>query len=209
VAEPNLIEFGAMHGVRLLADRTRRADLDPKDLGDAYADLGMFLALNLAGDLELEEYPIQHCQGQRTGVRVRNEGGIAVLLLMRAGLYLGQGVRSVLRSAQFYLVNPKRGEGLSAKEMEEISSGRPHTLIIVDSVVNTGGTMRPIFAQASSLGVSKVLVMAAVSPVDQANSIAREFKDVRFYFARLSTNSYVGKGGTDTGNRLFGTPDRE
>jgi hypothetical protein len=30
-----------------------------------------------------------------------------------------------------------------------------------------------------------------------------------FYFARTSENTYVGKGTTDTGNRLFGTPNRQ
>ncbi len=50
--------------------------------------------------------------------------------------------------------------------------------------------------------------MAGVSPVTQGTSIAEAHPDVVFYFARLSHNSYVGKGGTDAGNRLFGAPDR-
>jgi len=54
-----------------------------------------------------------------------------------------------------------------------------------------------------------VIVLAGVSPFEQGNSIAADHPDVLFYFARLSHNSYVGKGGTDTGNRLFGTPDRQ
>ncbi len=49
--------------------------------------------------------------------------------------------------------------------------------------------------------------MAGVSPVSQGTLIAEVHPDVLFYFARLSHNSYVGKGGTDKGNRLFGTPD--
>ena len=53
-----------------------------------------------------------------------------------------------------------------------------------------------------------MIVLAGVSPFEQANSIATDYPDVMFYFARLSHNSYVGKGGTDTGNRLFGTPGR-
>ncbi len=59
-----------------------------------------------------------------------------------------------------------------------------------------------------AIGIKKVVVMAGVSPVTQGTSIAEDHPDVAFYFARLSHNSYVGKGGTDTGNRLFGTSDR-
>jgi uracil phosphoribosyltransferase len=128
---------------------------------------------------------------------------------MRAGFYLAQGFRSVLRRAQFYPVNPKRGLGLSENEMGEVSSGSPHTLIIIDSVINTGGTIIPIFQQATKLGVAKIIVAAAVSPVNQAQAIAASNPAVMFYFARTSENSYVGKGVTDTGNRLFGTPNRK
>ena len=208
MAETNLIDLGDKHGARLLADRTRRADLDAKDFSESYVELGKFLSLHVVQEFQLEEYVLNHCQGQRTGIRIKNEEGIAVLCLMRAGLYLAHGFRSVLRRAQFYPVNPKRGFGLSVNELDELASGRPHTLIIVDSVVNTGATITPIFQQASQLGVTKVIVAAAVSPVQQAQAIAASNPSVMFYFARTSENSYVGKGSTDTGNRLFGTPDR-
>jgi len=208
VDNANLIDLGASCGMRLLADRTRRADLDPKDLSEAHQELGKFVALHVVQEFEIEEYLLKHCQGQRLGVRLKNETGIAVLCLMRAGLYMAQGFRFILRSAQFYPVSPKRGVGLSPEEVIEVSSGKPHSLIIVDSVVNSGSTIRPIFAQAKAMGVSKVIVAAAVSPMEQADSIAREYPEVRFYCSRTSSNSYVGKGGTDTGNRLFGTPGR-
>jgi uracil phosphoribosyltransferase len=208
MAKGNLIDLGNQHGAKLLADRTRRADLDPKDFSDAYVELGKFLSLHVAQEFELEEYVLNHCQGQRKGIRIKNEEGIAVLCLMRAGFYLAQGFRSVLRRAQFYPVNPKRGLGLSENEMGEVSSGSPHTLIIIDSVINTGGTIIPIFQQATKLGVAKIIVAAAVSPVNQSRVIAASNPEVMFYFARTSENTYVGKGTTDTGNRLFGTPNR-
>ena len=37
---------------------------------------------------------------------------------------------------------------------------------------------------------------------------ATTWPDVGFFFARVAANQYVGKGGTDTGNRLFGTTNR-
>jgi len=50
--------------------------------------------------------------------------------------------------------------------------------------------------------------MAGVSPVSLGALITKDHPDVLFYFARLSHNSYVGKGCTDTGNRLLGAPDK-
>lgn len=204
----NLRHFTDVPACRLLADRTRRSDLDTRDYSEAYAELGRFLAYQVVQQFELEEYQIQHCEGPRPGVRIRDEGRIGIVCLMRAGLYLAHGCRAVLRRSPLHLFSPERDKGLNPKELEELAGSRLDTLILVDSVVNTGKTIRPIFAQAKAIGIKKVIVMAGVAPVTQGTSIAEDHPDVAFYFARLSHNSYVGKGGTDTGNRLFGTPGR-
>jgi len=204
----NLRHFTDVTASRLLADRTRRSDLDTRDYSEAYAELGRFLAYQVVQEFELEEYQIQHCEGPRPGVRILDEERIGIVCLMRAGLYLAHGCRAVLRRSPLHLFSPERDKGLNPQELEELAGSRLETLILVDSVVNTGKTIRPIFAQAKAIGIKKVIVMAGVSPVTQGTSIAEDHPDVAFYFARLSHNSYVGKGGTDTGNRLFGTPDR-
>jgi uracil phosphoribosyltransferase len=204
----NLRHFTDVTACRLLADRTRRSDLDTRDYSEAYAELGRFLAYQVVQEFELEEYQIQHCEGPRPGVRIRDEERIGIVCLMRAGLYLAHGCRAVLRRSPLHLFSPERDKGLNPQELEELAGSRLETLILVDSVVNTGKTIRPIFAQAKAIGIKNVIVMAGVSPVAQGTSIAEDYPDVVFYFARLSHNSYVGKGGTDTGNRLFGTPDR-
>ena len=205
----NLRHYTDVAACRLLADRTRRSDLDTRDYSEAYAELGRFLAHQVLEQFELEEYQIQHCEGPRQGVRIREEERIGIVCLMRAGLYLAHGCRAVLRRSPLHLFSPERDKGLCSKELEELAASRLDTLIIVDSVVNTGKTIRPVFTQAKSLGIRRVIVLAGVSPFEQANSIATGYPEVLFYFARLSHNSYVGKGGTDTGNRLFGTPNRE
>jgi len=204
----NLHHFTDVPACRLLADRTRRSDLDTRDYSEAYSDLGRFLAYQVLEQFELEEYQIQHCEGPRPGVRIRDEERIGILCLMRAGLYLAHGCRAVLRRSPLHLFSPERDKGLGSKELEELAGSRLETLLIVDSVVNTGKTIRPIFSQAKAIGIKKVIVMAGVSPVALGTSIADDYPDVFFYFARLSHNSYVGKGSTDTGNRLFGTPGR-
>lgn len=204
----NLRHFTDVPACRLIADRTRRSDLDTRDYSEAYAEMGRFLAYQVVQEFELEEYQIQHCEGPRPGVRIRDEERIGIVCLMRAGLYLAHGCRAVLRRSPMHLFAPERDKGLNPKELEELAGSRLETLILVDSVVNTGKTIRPIFAQAKAIGIKKVIVMAGVSPVAQGTSIAEDYPDVVFYFARLSHNSYVGKGGTDTGNRLFGTPGR-
>ena len=89
----NLRHFTDVPACRLLADRTRRSDLDTRDYSEAYTDLGRFLAYQVLEQFELEEYQIQHCEGPRPGIRIRNEERIGIACLMRAGLYLAHGCR--------------------------------------------------------------------------------------------------------------------
>lgn len=205
----NLHHFTDVPACKLLADRTRRSDMDVNDYSESYAEMGRFLAMQLVNEFELEEYDMQHCEGIRKGVRIRNENKIGILCLMRAGLYLSQGCRVIFRNSPMHLISPVRDIGLSPAEIEEIKSSELDSIIIVDSVVNTGKTIRPIFAQAKGLGIKKVIVMAGVTPFPQANSIAGDYPEIKFYFGRLSHNTYVGSGTTDTGNRLFGTFKRK
>lgn len=205
----NLHQFTDLPACRLLANRTRRSDMDVNDYSESYTDMGRFLAMQIVNEFELEEYDMQHCEGVRKGVRIRNENKIGILCLMRAGLYLSQGCRVIFRNSPMHLISPVRDIGLSQAEIEEIKSSELDSIIIVDSVVNTGKTIRPIFAQAKGLGIKKVIVMAGVAPIPQANSIAEDYPEIKFYFGRLSHNSYVGSGTTDTGNRLFGTFKRK
>jgi uracil phosphoribosyltransferase len=159
----NIRHFTEVPACRLLADRTRRSDLDTRDYSEAYAELGRFLAYQVVQEFELEEYQIQHCEGPRPGVRIRDEERIGIVCLMRAGLYLAHGCRAVLRRSPLHLFSPERDKGLNPKELEELAGSRLETLILVDSVVNTGKTIRPIFAQAKAIGIKRVIVMAGVS----------------------------------------------
>ena len=41
----------------------------------------------------------------------------------------------------------------------------------------------------------------------EAKYITDKYPNISFYALRISENKYTGKGGTDTGNRLFNTMD--
>jgi len=103
-------------------------------------------------------------------------------------------------------------------------------ILVVDSVVNRGDSIRRFLADLftylesssppppSSKGtdgavetaarhrkICCVHVLTGVMQKKAAEELPAEFPRVRFVTLRVSDNQYVGKGGTDTGNRLFGT----
>ena len=200
-----LKHFTDRHFVRLLATESRRTDTTPFELSRSHVALGRFVASELVEQLPIEPREIQHPQGLRMGWKLADEGLITLVPFMRAGLYTAEGVREVVPNARVVHVSPRRGEGLSAEQLDEIRPVAGMPVILIDSVVNTGASLEPVLAQLQSRGVSWIGVIALVSPVPTAKRLEVEHPDVHFFFARISENQYVGKGSTDTGNRLFGT----
>lgn len=199
-----MIHFTDRHLVRILATETRRTDTSPRALADSHVALGRFLAGELVEQLPVEPCDIPHPQGVRQGWRVADESRIALLVFMRAGLYVAEGVREVLQHAPMQHVTPRRGVGLDDVELAAVDAMSPRMCVLIDSVVNTGASLEPVLSQLGSRGV-QLVVLSLVTPVPTAERLARSWPDVSFLFARISENQYVGRGATDTGNRLFGT----
>lgn len=200
-----LIHYTDRHLVHLLATRSRRTDVTPRALSRSHVDLGRFLAGELADRFELEQVPIQHPQGVRQGFAIAREEHISLICFLRAGLYVVEGVREVFERAPLFHVAPKRGAGLSEAERRELGDPTDRAFVVVDSVINTGASMEPVLGWLLEGGAASISVLALVSPVPTAERMAAAWPDVDFLLARVSENQYVGRGGTDTGNRLFGT----
>lgn len=203
-----LTHFTDRHLVRLLATQTRRTDITPAELSRSHVDLGRFLAGELVELLDLEPCEIQHPQGVRTGWRLADEREIALVCFLRAGMYVTEGVREVLRSAPLHHVSPRRGVGLSEAELNDLSPFEGRTFVLVDSVVNTGGSLEPVLRQLAERGAGRLVVLTLVGPAPTARRLEADYPDVHLVYARVSENQYTGKGATDTGNRLFGTLPR-
>ena len=199
-----LKHHSARPAAQLLANQSRRADIDARSLSEAHREIGRFLAHGLTDTLELESYTIQHCQGPREGVRIKDEHRVSVVCLMRSGQYLADGLRDVLRHAPLFPVTPCRSSGLTERDVRMILNATPHTIVIVDAVVNTGESLRPVLTQLAANSSARLHVLAAVAPTPTAEKLASDFPAVTFEYLRLSDNQYVGRGPTDTGDRVFG-----
>lgn len=197
-----LTHYTDRHYVRLLATDTRRVDTTPHDLSRSHVALGRFLAGELVQHLELAPREIQHPQGLRQGWQLADEGSILLLVCMRSGFYVAEGAREVLRAAPVFHTTPRRELGLDEAALATVAALAPHTCVLIDAVVNSGRSLEPMLAQCAAL---RTFVLSLVTPTPTAERLARAWPAVHFLFARLSDNQYTGKGGTDTGNRLFGT----
>ncbi|NJK33039.1 MAG: hypothetical protein HC927_11870 [Deltaproteobacteria bacterium] len=182
----------------LLVDQSRRAATEGPALAAVHRKIGTLLAIDVARKLPVESCEIEHPTGTTTGVRVVPERQPVIIALLRAGLFLAEGIWETLPGSSLLLHGPAL-HTLAGAEL----SGRP--TVIADAVINTGSSMTPVIERVRELGAEEIMVVALVAYRPTLERMALDLPEVCFTVARLSERSYVGRGGTDTGSRLFGT----
>ncbi|EMD00330.1 hypothetical protein BAUCODRAFT_572591 [Baudoinia panamericana UAMH 10762] len=199
-------QFATNEGAeKLMTTPTRNAALRGVPLREAHRNIGEYLArLFLPEKLGLEKYEMTRVQqGKITeGHRLRDEEKTLIVALMRGGEPMALGVSNVLPLAGF----------LHAKKPEQVTPGHvagQSAVILVDSVINTGAETQQFVRHVRSLSADiRIVVMANVVQADSVSAdgvltaLGRELK-FSLIGLRTSDNMFKGKGGTDTGNRLF------
>ena len=193
------------NAAKLLMTTMRNAKVAGPVLREAHHRVGWYLATEfLAEMLGVEEYPIPHVQGHQTsGYRLCNEKKTSIVALMRGGEPMAFGVSEAFPTAMF--VHAKRPEDI---EPHHLSQQR--TVVLVDSVVNSGKTIVEFVQHIHNLHATIHIVV--VAGVVQAQSVSEDLaqaltchSNFSIIALRLSDNKFTGTGTTDTGNRLFNT----
>ncbi|KAI4645197.1 hypothetical protein J4E93_005997 [Alternaria ventricosa] len=200
---------------KLLMTPTRNATKQSHSLRKAHERVGYHLATSYLSTITgLEEIVIPHVQGGVTdGYRFRHEKATLIIPLMRGGEPMAFGVSKALPGAAF--AHAKVFSDIDPKNFE----GK-HTIILVDSVINTGKSivefmvpLREMCPRVRVVVVAGVVQEGAVVVKEGAEGgdgnvfaeMLRDDKELWVVALRKSGNKYKGKGGTDTGHRLFGT----
>lgn len=175
-------------------------------LREEHRRVGSYLATEVLADtVGLEEYSIPHVQGHTsTGYRLLHEEQTLVVALMRGGEPMAFGVNDVFPQAKF--LHAKNPEDITERHMEGIRN-----IFLVDSVVNTGKSVLQFVEYIRRVNAAtRIVVVAGVVQADavSAGSVSLILaRDANLFIVtlRLSDNKYTGRGGTDTGHRLFNT----
>ena len=194
------------NAAKLLATPMRDAAVAGPSLREAHRRVGHYLAIeNLADVIGIEPCPIQHVQGRTTsGYRLSHEQQTTIVALMRGGEPMALGVSDAFPRAMF--VHASDPGNLQPHHLEG-----QITVVLVDSVVNTGKTIVKFVKHVRKLHATiRVVVVAGVVQdqcvtKDDFNWSLAPYGKVHLVALRLSETKFVGKGTTDTGNRLFNT----
>ncbi|KAL9026977.1 MAG: hypothetical protein Q9196_004437 [Gyalolechia fulgens] len=190
---------------KLLMTPTRDAAIAGSALREAHHRIGWYLATEFIADIVgVEEYPIQHVQGYQTsGHRLCHEGETLIVALMRGGEPMAFGVNAAFPLAGFLHAN-------RPEQVLPVHLKNQRSLILVDSVVNSGKTAEQFIHHIRHLNATiRIVVVAGVVQAQSiaGGSFARALaqNEVSLVALRLSENKYTGHGTTDTGHRLFNT----
>ena len=154
----------------------------------------------------LELSPIRHVLGHETrGYQLHHERQTTIVALMRGGEPMAYGVNDAFPSAMF--VHANAAEGIKLHHLQG-----QRTVILVDSVINTGKTIVEFVEHVRKLHATIRIVVVAGVIQDQCISSEGGLKEklaqhpkLHLIALRLSKTKFTGSGTTDTGNRLFNT----
>ena len=194
------------NAAKLLMTPTRDATVAGPVLREAHRRVGWYLATEFLTDvIGVEEYPIAHVQGHHTsGYRLLHEQQTSIVALMRGGEAMALGVNDAFPLAMF--VHAGRPDEIGLHHLQG-----QLTVVLVDSVVNSGKTVvrfvqhvRNLHATIRIVVVAGVTQAQSVSEGSLAQALGRH-ANLSLVALRLSDNKFTGRGVTDTGNRLFNT----
>ncbi len=206
---PQLIHATDTEAAKLLATPMRNSAVAGPELREAHRRVGRHLATTFVADIVgLEQPPIQHVLGRQTrGYQLRHEAKTTIVALMRGGEPMASGVNDAFPLAMF--VHAKDADDIKLHHLEG-----QITLILVDSVINTGKSIfgfiehvRSIHATIRIVVVAGVVQDKCVSGSNGGSLIQKlaPYARVHIVTLRISETCFVGSRQTDTGNRLFNT----
>ncbi|WP_252180118.1 uracil phosphoribosyltransferase [Endozoicomonas sp. 4G] len=183
--------------MKTLNAQSRSIEIHGNELAEVHREIGKVLGQKYLDKLPLQEITVTNPQGKEGGDLALDCSNVTLVCLLRAGLYLAEGVRQLFgKSAHLYVLSEKPDD-----LKPQLIKGRD--VVLVDSVIDSGKTLMGYISACSE--AASVTSIAVVMQDGFKAVIDEKYPELDFIVSRTSTNSYVGEGQTDTGNRLFGT----
>jgi uracil phosphoribosyltransferase len=194
------------NAAKLLATPMRNAAVAGPNLREAHRRVGWYLAVEFLADVVgLEQTPIRHVLDRETkGYQFFHEQRTTIVALIRGGEPMAIGVSDAFPLAMFVHAG-------DANDIKLHHLQGQLTVILVDSVVNTGKTIVEFVRHVHKLhGTIRIVVVAGVvqaqcvSGGSLKQTLAR-YANLHLIALRVSKTKFTGSGTTDTGTRLFNT----
>lgn len=201
------VEATKKPAARLLMTPTRDVSVQGPSLREAHRNVGRYLATEyLSAQLGLQQYQMTHVQSGKKadGYRLFHEKKTSIVPLMRGGEAIAFGVSEVFPLAPF--LHAKKPEDVEKKHLKGMTN-----VVLVDAMINTGDSIVEFVKRIRELRPTvRIMVVSGVTQKDAVQRLADDLAGgVTLISLRTSENKFTGRGGTDTGARLFSTTEME
>lgn len=198
--------------VKTLLNHLRDTRTDALRFRHIVHELTRLLVYKALANEPMEEREIETWQGKETFPFLR-EKDLLFVTVLRAGLPMLETAVSIFPEAEAGFLAMKRDEAthqsvLYYDRLAENCEGR--TVIIVDPMVATGGSLCDAVALVKSRSPKKILSLNLIGAPEGLEIIRQKHPDVELYIAqidkRLNEDKFILPGLGDAGDRAYNTP---
>ncbi len=197
----------AKHMVNTLRD----AACKPIEFRHYLKELAKLLIFEAAESLPLCERKISTWQGNFNGSFI-DESRVVCVSILRAALPMQEGVLEVLANAEGGFLAMKRDEESHKSRLyyDRIPDLKGKTVIVVDPMVATGGSLHDAISLLQERGPDAIVTLNVIGAKEGVEQIASAFSGVAMHIAQidpyLNKDAYIVPGLGDAGDRAYNTP---
>lgn len=195
------------HKLSILRDKNTSS----KDFRELVSEIAMLMCYEVTRDLPLEEVEIETpiC---KTTVKHLAGKKLAIIPILRAGLGMVDGIRSLIPSARIGHIGLYRDE-TTLKPVEYYcklpKDIADRDVIVVDPMLATGGSGIDAVSQIKLRHPKSIKFVCIIAAPEGIEAFSKAHPDVSIYCAaldeKLNDNGYIIPGLGDAGDRIFGT----
>ncbi len=198
--------------VKTLVNHLRESKTDALRFRHIVQELARLLAYEALKSEALEEQMITTWQGEQKFDFIKEEDLIFVTIL-RAGLPMIESVSALFPKASSGFLAMKRDEKThqSVLYYDRIPECKGKTVIIVDPMVATGGSLCDAIAVIKSKSPKKIISLNIIGSPEGLAVLEKKHTDIELYIAQVDENlneqMFIMPGLGDAGDRAYNTPE--
>lgn len=176
------------------------------------AELTKQLVFKASNDLPMIQKTITSWQGKDSFSSI-DETNIIVVTVLRAGMPMLDSVIELLPDVTAGFLAMKRDETThkSILYYDRLPDCTNKTIILVDPMVATGGSMNDAIELIKKRNASKIIALNIIGSPEGLDTVQSTHQDVNIYISqideKLNDDKYIIPGLGDAGDRCYNTPE--
>jgi len=193
-----------------LINSLRDMNLSPLVFRLKIKEIAKLLLYEAMYDISLSTKNVQTWQGKRD-VECIDEQEIMIVSVLRAALPMHEALIETLPYAVSGFLGMKRDETThqSVLYYDRVGDCSGKTVIIVDPMVATGGSLNDAIGVIKQKGAKRIKTLHVIASPEGINAVEESHADVEIYIAqideKLSPDKFIIPGLGDAGDRAYNT----